>query len=91
MNSNPVILMYVHRDEHMHFYVCFLRFQAFMLRGVPLQCGDRCKVYAVNSFDEKILLGEIAVKFCAASDRVMTAFCLLLCAIIGKSWLTSLH
>ena len=32
------------------------------LRGVPLQCGDRCKVYAVNSFDEKILLGEIAVK-----------------------------
>ena len=61
VNSNPVILMYVHRDGHMHFYVCFLRFQAFILM------------------------------FCAASDRVMTAFCLLLCAIIGKSWLTSLH
>lgn len=23
------------------------------LRGVPLQCGDRCKVYAVNIHDEK--------------------------------------
>ena len=27
------------------------------LRGVPLQCGDRCKVYAVNIHDEKIFLG----------------------------------
>lgn len=32
------------------------------LRGVPLQCGDRCKVYAVNIYDEKILLGDIAVR-----------------------------
>lgn len=32
------------------------------LRGVPLQCGDRCKVYAVNIHDEKILLGEVAVR-----------------------------
>ena len=32
------------------------------LRGVPLQCGDRCKVYAVNIYDEKILLGEVAIK-----------------------------
>lgn len=32
------------------------------LRGVPLQCGDRCKVYAVNIRDEKILLGEVAVR-----------------------------
>ncbi|MDE6055421.1 MAG: hypothetical protein K2G55_17065 [Lachnospiraceae bacterium] len=32
------------------------------LRGVPLQCGDHCKVYAVNIYDERILLGEIAIK-----------------------------
>lgn len=32
------------------------------LRGVPLQCGDRCKVYAVNVHDERILLGEVAVR-----------------------------
>lgn len=32
------------------------------LRGVPLQCGDRCKVYAVNIYDERILLGNIAIK-----------------------------
>ncbi|MDE6619027.1 MAG: hypothetical protein K2K74_00795 [Lachnospiraceae bacterium] len=32
------------------------------LRGVPLQCGDRCKVYAVNIYDERILLGEVAIK-----------------------------
>lgn len=32
------------------------------LRGVPLQCGERCKVYAVNIYDEKILLGEVAIK-----------------------------
>ncbi|MDE5824696.1 MAG: hypothetical protein K2H91_08455 [Lachnospiraceae bacterium] len=32
------------------------------LRGVPLQCGDHCKVYAVNIYDERILLGEISIK-----------------------------
>lgn len=32
------------------------------LRGVPLQCGDSCKVYAVNGYDERILMGEAAVK-----------------------------
>ena len=32
------------------------------LRGVPLQCGDRCMVYAVNIYDERILLGEISIK-----------------------------
>lgn len=32
------------------------------LRGVPHQCGDRCKVYAVNTDDEIILLGEIAIQ-----------------------------
>lgn len=32
------------------------------LRGVPLQCGDSCKVYAVNIYDERILLGDIAIK-----------------------------
>lgn len=32
------------------------------LRGVPLQCGDRCKVYAVNIYDEKILMGDIAIR-----------------------------
>lgn len=32
------------------------------LRGVPLQCGDCCKVYATNIDDEKILLGDIAIK-----------------------------
>lgn len=32
------------------------------LRGVPLQCGERCKVYAVNIYDERILLGEVAVR-----------------------------
>ena len=32
------------------------------LRGVPLQCGDCCKVYAVNIHDERILLGDIAVR-----------------------------
>lgn len=32
------------------------------LRGVPQQCGDRCKVYAVNIYDERILLGEVAVR-----------------------------
>lgn len=32
------------------------------LRGVPLQCGDHCKVYAVNIYDERILLGEVAIK-----------------------------
>lgn len=32
------------------------------LRGVPLQCGDSCKVYAVNAQEEKISMGEITVK-----------------------------
>ena len=32
------------------------------LRGVPLQCGDRCRVYVINIYNEQILLGEIAVK-----------------------------
>ncbi|MEZ3444991.1 MAG: hypothetical protein K1W30_07645 [Lachnospiraceae bacterium] len=32
------------------------------LRGVPLQCGDRCKVYAVNIHDEKIFLGDMAIR-----------------------------
>ncbi|MDE7271838.1 MAG: hypothetical protein K2N95_02085 [Lachnospiraceae bacterium] len=32
------------------------------LRGVPLQCGDRCKVYAINIYDERILLGEVTIK-----------------------------
>lgn len=32
------------------------------LRGVPLQCGDRCKVYAVNIYGEKILLGDVAIQ-----------------------------
>lgn len=32
------------------------------LRGVPLQCGDSCKVYAVNLHDERILLGEVPIK-----------------------------
>lgn len=32
------------------------------LRGVPMQCGDRCRVYAVNGNGEHILMGEIAVK-----------------------------
>ena len=32
------------------------------LRGVPMQCGDRCRVYAVNMYDETILLGEVSVR-----------------------------
>ena len=32
------------------------------LRGVPQQCGDRCKVYAVDSDDEKILMGIVPIK-----------------------------
>lgn len=32
------------------------------LRGVPTQCGDRCKVYVVNIYSEEILLGEVPVK-----------------------------
>ncbi len=32
------------------------------LRGVPLQCGDHCTVYAINMYDEKILLGDIAIR-----------------------------
>ncbi len=32
------------------------------LRGVPLQCGDSCKVYAVNINDEKIFLGDVAIR-----------------------------
>ena len=32
------------------------------LRGVPQQCGDRCKVYVVDSNDEKILMGTVQVK-----------------------------
>lgn len=32
------------------------------LRGVPLQCGDCCRVYVVNIYDERILLGEIFIK-----------------------------
>lgn len=32
------------------------------LRGVPARCGDRCRVYAVNRYDEKILMGEIPIK-----------------------------
>lgn len=32
------------------------------LRGVPLQCGNSCRVYAVNEYDERILMGEIAVR-----------------------------
>lgn len=32
------------------------------LRGVPQQCGDSCKVYAINIYDEKILMGQISIK-----------------------------
>lgn len=32
------------------------------LRGVPLQCGNSCRVYAVNEYEEQILMGEIAVR-----------------------------
>lgn len=32
------------------------------LRGVPTQCGDQCKVYVVNIYNEEILLGEVPVK-----------------------------
>lgn len=32
------------------------------LRGVPVQCGERCKVYAVNPYHEKIFMGEIPIK-----------------------------
>lgn len=32
------------------------------LRGVPMQCGERCKVYAVNLYNEKILMGEVPIK-----------------------------
>jgi len=32
------------------------------LRGVPAQCGASCRVYAVNVYDESILLGEIEIK-----------------------------
>lgn len=32
------------------------------LRGVPLQCGNSCRVYAVNEFEEQILMGEITVR-----------------------------
>ena len=32
------------------------------LRGVPQQCGNSCRVYATNIYDEKILMGEIPIK-----------------------------
>lgn len=32
------------------------------LRGVPLQCGNSCRVYAVNEYEERILMGEITVR-----------------------------
>ena len=32
------------------------------LRGVPAQCGERCRVYAVNAYEERILMGEVPVK-----------------------------
>lgn len=32
------------------------------LRGVPMQCGDCCKVYVVNIYNEEILLGEVPIK-----------------------------
>lgn len=32
------------------------------LRGVPAQCGERCRVYAVNIYDEKVLMGEIPIR-----------------------------
>ncbi len=32
------------------------------LRGVPQQCSDSCKIYAMNIYDEKILMGEIHIK-----------------------------
>lgn len=32
------------------------------LRGVPQQCGSSCRVYAINIYDEKILMGEIPIK-----------------------------
>lgn len=32
------------------------------LRGVPMQCGGSCRVYAVNSSGERGLLGEVSLK-----------------------------
>ena len=32
------------------------------LRGVPQQCGNSCRVYAANIYDEKILMGDIPIK-----------------------------
>ncbi len=32
------------------------------LRGVPLQCGNRCSVYAVGETGEKWYLGEVAIQ-----------------------------
>lgn len=32
------------------------------LRGVPQQCGDRCKVYVVDCNDEKICMGTVPIK-----------------------------
>jgi len=32
------------------------------LRGVPQQCGSSCRVFAVNIYDEYILLGEIPIQ-----------------------------
>lgn len=32
------------------------------LRGVPAQCGSRCRVYVTNIHDETVLLGEVDIK-----------------------------
>ena len=32
------------------------------LRGVPMQCGKECSVYAINELEEKYLLGNISIK-----------------------------
>ena len=32
------------------------------LHGVPMQCGGRCKVYALNCLGERCLLGEVSVR-----------------------------
>lgn len=32
------------------------------LHGVPVQCGGACKVYAINEFGTRCLLGQVPVK-----------------------------
>lgn len=40
------------------------------LRGVPVQCGNECKVYGITAFDEKNLLGKVTIKNGYGMERI---------------------